>query len=206
LDTDEHKAAKLETLKRNLSLAGELGAASLFTPEYRAQVPLPLWQAKRPIDEKGRVLLLDLLNKAAVFAEEVNGRIALEPLNRYETPHIHTVADALDICRRVRNSRAGILADFFHMNIEEEDITSALRMAEGRILHVQLGDSNRLLPGQGHLDFRPGLAELIRQQYSGFLSLECRTNGTPEQDVPRCAQYLQQLLEECSNAGLSQTS
>src|SRR3712207_7716914 len=40
-----------------------------------------------------------------------------------------------------------VLADTYHMNIEEDDPTSALVRAAAHLGHVQVSDSNRFQPG-----------------------------------------------------------
>ena len=77
--------------------------------------------------------------------------IYLEPLNRYEDYLIHTLADASSIVDELDDPRVRVIADTFHMSVEEVDIGKAIRDAGARIAHVQLGDSNRLEPGAGSL-------------------------------------------------------
>jgi len=197
-DSREAMEAKLATLIHNLRIAGTLGAASLFCPEYRAQQPLPLWQPPPRMTGKERELLLELLSRAAEIAEEVGGTIAVEALNRYESHLLHRLASVAEICQQVGSPRVGILADFFHMNIEERDIAESLSAAMPFIRHVQLGDSNRLLPGQGHLDFRPGFRALLQGGYDGYMALECRAEGPLEEALRRCVEFLQRELDAVS--------
>ena len=88
-----------------------------------------------------------------------------------------------------------LLADFFHMNIEERDIPEAVRTGGERILHVHLGDSNRYLPGQGHTDFRGGFAALREIGYDRFMALECSIQGEPDAVLPQCAAYLRECQD-----------
>ena len=96
-------------------------------------------------------LLTETLRECARHAPEV--RLALEPLNRYESRLLNTVADGLAVVERVGAENLGILADTFHANIEEVNIGEAFRAAGDRLFHVHLADSNRAVPGYGHLDF-----------------------------------------------------
>jgi sugar phosphate isomerase/epimerase len=86
--------------------------------------------------------------------------------------------------------------DFFHMSIEEPDIAASIESAAGFVRHVQVGDSNRQLPGYGHTDFTSGFAALRRIGYDGYLALECRIPDDPEQELPACVRYLSQCLED----------
>ncbi len=95
-----------------------------------------------------------------------------EPLNRYETNLFNRVADAarwLD-AKNLRN--IVILADLFHMNIEERAIADSLRDIGGRLGHVHWADSNRRAMGFGHTDPAPIFEALQEIGYRGYLSAE----------------------------------
>ena len=81
--------------------------------------------------------------------------LLFEPLNRYETNLINKLADGVALLRSLRTRNVKLLADLFHMNIEESDLAGALRDAAGFIGHVHLADSNRRPAGNGHTDFGP---------------------------------------------------
>ena len=96
----------------------------------------------------------------------------LEPLNRYEGNVVNTIEDAAAIVRSLSTRNVTILADLFHMNIEEQDISAALRAGGALITHVQLADSNRRPAGHGHTDFTAVAATLKAIGYTGYLSAE----------------------------------
>ncbi len=52
-------------------------------------------------------------------------RLALEPLNRFETSLINTVDQALEVVDAVDSDALGLCLDTFHMNIEERDPAAA---------------------------------------------------------------------------------
>ena len=72
-----------------------------------------------------------------------------------------------------------LLADFFHMNIEEADLPAALRSGAGRIGHVHFVDSNRRPAGCGHTDFGPIAAALRDIGYDGYVSAEALPYPNP---------------------------
>jgi sugar phosphate isomerase/epimerase len=196
-DGREAMEAKLASLIRNVRIAGPLGAVSLFCPEYRAQQPLPLWTPAPPMTDAERALLVELLSRAAQVAEQVGGVIVVEPLNRYETHLVHRLESAADLCQAVNSPHVGILADFYHMNLEEAHLDQSISAVSKWIRHVQLADSNRYLPGQGHMDYRPGFRALVETGYAHFMALECRARGALEEALPRCVQFLQNELAAC---------
>jgi sugar phosphate isomerase/epimerase len=84
----------------------------------------------------------------------------------------------------------GVVADSYHMNIEEADPQDALVAAAHRLFHVQVSDSNRLEPGAGHLGWAAFVAALASIGYTGDLAAECRLSGPAEQVLPKAAATL----------------
>jgi sugar phosphate isomerase/epimerase len=70
------------------------------------------------------------------------------------------------------------------MNIEESDLIAVLIARGDKLAHVQLSDSNRLEPGQGHIDFGKVLAALAGMDYHGDLGLESRLSGEAHTVLP----------------------
>ena len=105
-------------------------------------------------------------------ARKAGTTFLLEPLNRYEGNVVNTLGDAAELIRSLSTRNVSILADLFHMNIEEEDVGRALQAGAGLITHVQLADSNRRPAGHGHTDFRAVAAALASIGYRGYLSAE----------------------------------
>jgi sugar phosphate isomerase/epimerase len=95
-----------------------------------------------------------------------------EPLNRYETNLLSTVADSLDFLRTLKTQNVKLLCDLYHMNIEEADIAAAVRLAGDRLGHIHFVDSNRRAVGFGHTDIAPIAAALRDMRYEGFVSAE----------------------------------
>ena len=115
-------------------------------------------------------LLVESLHECATYDAEV--RIALEPLNRYESRLVSTVEEALAVIEKVGEENLGILFDTFHSNIEEVSIGEAIRAAGDRLFHVHLADSNRWVPGFGHLPFTEVWTALKAMNYASGLVIE----------------------------------
>ena len=98
--------------------------------------------------------------------------IALEALNRYETHLLRTLDDADELRRLIDSPHVRLMADVFHMNIEEDSIAAALRAHAEHIVHVHLADSQRREPGSGHLDFAAVFEALADNGYTGPLAME----------------------------------
>jgi sugar phosphate isomerase/epimerase len=105
-------------------------------------------------------------------------RFLLEPLNRYEGNVVNTLEEGAALIRDLRHTE--LLADCFHMNIEETSIPAALRDAGRRVGHVQLADSNRRPAGLGHTDWPAVAAALRAIEYQGWLSVEALPYPDPD--------------------------
>lgn len=127
-------------------------------------------------------------------AEREKVPILIEPINRYETDFLVRIEDVLEIAERLGSPALGVLADTFHMNIEEASIEAALRRAGLRLRHVHAADSNRWAPGWGHLDF-PSIVRTVREiGYGGFLSAEILPHPDPLAAARQTITYLRPLL------------
>jgi sugar phosphate isomerase/epimerase len=112
------------------------------------------------------------LFKLDEHARDLDTTLLYEPLNRYETNLVNTLGDAVQLLGGIGADNVKILADLYHMNIEETSIPDAIRNAGSRIGHVHFADSNRRAAGLGHTDFLPIIAALVEIGYDGYLSAE----------------------------------
>jgi sugar phosphate isomerase/epimerase len=112
------------------------------------------------------------LFKLDEHARDLGATLLYEPLNRYETNLVNTLGDAAQMLDAIHADNVKILADLYHMNIEEVSLPDAIRAAGQRIGHVHFADSNRRAAGLGHTDFAPVVAALVDIGYDGYLSAE----------------------------------
>ncbi len=137
---------------------------------------LPPYRAPRTPQEDEEILL-EALHNLGEHTEREGVRIFLEPLNRYEDHMVNTLNQACALCGKVSHGSVRVMADLFHMNIEERDSAAALVEARDYLAHVHLADSNRLQPGLGQIMFERIFQALKQIEYDGFLALECRLQG-----------------------------
>lgn len=112
------------------------------------------------------------LRECCAVARPHGVRIALEPINRYETTLVNNVEQGMDLLERIGADNMGLLLDTFHMNIEDASIEGSIRTCGDRIFHFHVADSNRWYPGAGHLDFASILDALAATRYEGYVSGE----------------------------------
>jgi sugar phosphate isomerase/epimerase len=126
-------------------------------------------------------------------AERAGVGLVIEPINRYETDWLNTVGETIRLIERVGHPRLGVLADTFHMNIEERSIEGAMEAGKSHLRHVHVADSNRWAPGDGHLDFGSILQTLRRVKYGGYLSAEILPRPDEETAARRALSYLREI-------------
>ena len=116
--------------------------------------------------------LIDGLRELTDHAASRGVPLLYEQLNRYETNHCNTVESALELMDDVGHEQLKLLCDLFHMNIEEVDIATALKLADDRIGHIHYVDTNRRAAGLGHMNLDPIVAVLKAINYRHYISAE----------------------------------
>ena len=116
--------------------------------------------------------LSEALQALGEYARQYRVPLIYEPLNRYETNMANTVEAGVRLLEGLSTENVVLLADLFHMNIEEANLAEATRRGGHHIGHVHFVDSNRRPAGLGHLDFTPIAAALAEIGYDGFASAE----------------------------------
>lgn len=179
LDPDPLKRRKsLDGSKAILKLCGELGAVGQVIPPIFGPARVPdLSPFASAIDlENG--LMTAMLHELGPIAAENNTLVLLEPLNRYEQHYLRKLSDAKAAIERA-SSPAGVavLADTFHMHIEETDSPRSIHDAGNYIKHVHVADNTRFEPGTGDIDFVKIIRALRDVGYDGYLAYECSVSG-----------------------------
>ncbi|WP_435016933.1 TIM barrel protein [Tundrisphaera sp. TA3] len=124
--------------------------------------------------------LADALEELGVHAKQYNVPLLYEPLNRYETDLAVTLDAGASLLGSLSTGNVLLLADLFHMNIEETDLADAILSCGPKIGHVHFVDSHRRPAGTGHLDFPTIASALVDIGYSGYASAEAFPLPSPE--------------------------
>jgi sugar phosphate isomerase/epimerase len=141
-----------------------------------------------------RQRLVETLRRCCETASAQDIRVALEPLNRYESDVVNTAAEGMALAEEIDHPVFGLLLDTFHMNIEEPDIAGGIHTAAERLWHVHLGDSNRLPPGRGHFDFALVVDMLRQVGYKDYLSAELLARPDPDTAAKETMQAMRRLV------------
>jgi sugar phosphate isomerase/epimerase len=116
--------------------------------------------------------LSESLLNLGLHAAKYDQTLLYEPINRYETNLINRLDDGVELLKGLAATNVKLLADLYHMNIEEANLPATIRSAGSFIGHVHFADSNRRAAGMGHTDFAPIVAALREVKYGGYLSAE----------------------------------
>jgi sugar phosphate isomerase/epimerase len=180
----ETRADAVKEISEGLHEAADYGVVGSILVPIRTQAeiaaPSPPSFGVHPMKtlvDLEKEILIDQLAQIAPAAEASGVPIILEPLNRYETHLIKSLDDAAEVCRAVNSPGIKMMGDFFHMNLEDDNMEAAIERNADCLAYIHLADSNRFQPGTGHLDFTPGFRALKKIGYDGYMTLECKIKG-----------------------------
>ena len=140
----------------------------------------------KPVDKRGDwERSIAELHSVARSAAEHNVTLCLEVLNRFETYLLNTAEEGLSYIRELNEPNVKLMLDTFHMNIEEDSISGAIRAAGESLGHFHTGECNRRLPGKGRQPWRE-IGEALREiNYTGAVVMEpfVKMGGTVGSDI-----------------------
>jgi D-psicose/D-tagatose/L-ribulose 3-epimerase len=162
-----------EYVRKATDMAARIGAPTLAGPIYSPVGKTWLMD----VAERATVVrrLVESLRPLADYAGERGVKLALEPLNRFETSFMNTAAQVMEVVDEVASPALGVLLDTFHMNIEERDPAAAIRFCGGHLAHFHACGCDRGAPGGDQIPW-PGIATALRDaEYTGPVVIESFT-------------------------------
>jgi sugar phosphate isomerase/epimerase len=194
LDPDPGIRASAIALDRErLELARQLGAIGVI--EVPTFGPCRFDQGTDPSLEDR--LLVEGLAQLAPDVDRTGVRILLEPLTRKETHYMNRQSHGARIVEAVGKPGFALLSDFYHMQMEEDDIARTLGRFGEHTAYVHMADGEkRTEPGSLPFDYRPGFRALKRHHYSGWLTVESGATDRPEAALARARKYVLTQWEE----------
>jgi len=160
-------------LRQLIEMMPTLGSRTLIGPLYSATGRAEMVPA-RERRRQWRTVVKNL-REVCAMAEDQGIQIAMEPLNRFETDFLNTVEQGLAMIADVDSPALKLLLDTFHMNIEEKNVPAAIRRAGRSVAHIHACGTDRVTPGNDHLDW-PGIATALSDiKYGGDVVIESFT-------------------------------
>jgi D-psicose/D-tagatose/L-ribulose 3-epimerase len=99
-------------------------------------------------------------------------RFCVEVLNRYESNLVNTAREACELMGYAAHPHVGIHLDCFHMNVEELHWGDAIRLTGPALFHLHASESDRGVPGRGHVNWPEVRAALDDIGYDGLAVIE----------------------------------
>jgi sugar phosphate isomerase/epimerase len=119
---------------------------------------------------------LDWLGEALLalgeHAKALGTCVYYEPLNRYESNLLNTAVETVAYLESLNPPCVKVLADLFHMHIEEASTAEGMLTYGHWLGHVHLVDNHRQPAGSGQMDFGKIAAALKQTGFNGHLSAE----------------------------------
>jgi sugar phosphate isomerase/epimerase len=198
LDVDPQvRAQGVELDRQRLEMARALGANDIievpvFGPN-RFQDISPI-MTSREIEER---LLVTELKGLAPDVQRTGVNLMLEPCNKKETHFLNLQSQAAGFIEAVGAPGFRLLSDFYHMQLEEQDIAATLRQYGKYTVYVHLADGKaRTEPGSLPFDYRPGFRALKDWGFSGWLNMEFRATENQEAALARALDYTRKQWSE----------
>jgi sugar phosphate isomerase/epimerase len=139
--------------------------------------------------EEAEEQIFTFLDLAADYAEPLGLTIVIEPLNKKESNIFNSVPEAVKFARKINRKSIQVLADFYHMDEEQEPLQNIVTMKE-YVKHIHVADTGRLAPGTGQYPYQAFTNSLKRANYSGRVSIECGWHDF-ENEAARAREYLE---------------
>lgn len=157
----------VQYLKDSVDMAVEVGAPLIIV------VPSPVGKIRpNTTYESAWNHAKENILKAADYAKSKNILLAVEAVNRYETYLVNNLSLALRFVSEISHPAVKLMADLFHMNLEECNSLQSLRKIAPQLVHVHIADNTRQAAGWGCIDFKNILYTLEDIGYNGVLAME----------------------------------
>ncbi|MGI6415767.1 MAG: sugar phosphate isomerase/epimerase family protein [Thermoguttaceae bacterium] len=187
------RADAVVQFKRAIDTAAELHSTGVIhAPVFKSETDRT--------NQEIREILVDTLPAIGEYAVKAGTRVLLEPLNRKEAFFLRQVADGAAICRDCNNPGICLMADFYHMAVEETSCMGALLSGGAYLHHIHLASKTRVLPGQDPEEDEPryldGFRGLKLIGYQDYCSFECGCRGNREEEIPKSMAFLRRLWEQ----------
>lgn len=159
----------------SIDLCEYLGSSILVGPTYGSCVNPEFLNKK--IKDKAKKQCIGLLKDIGSYSLRKKIKIAVEPLNRYESNFLNTAQEGLDLISKINLTNVGLNLDTYHMNIEEKSSKQAILDAGKVLFHLHAPENDRGTPGTGDVDWT-GIAESLKRiDFGGFVVME---SGSPK--------------------------
>lgn len=185
----------VDYLKRIVEQIGKMDGTLLSGVSYAGWgTPDYIMNDKRPLLENSLKSMREIIKAA----ENNNVTYCVEAVNRFEGCLINTAQEALDYVAQVDSKNIGVLLDTYHMNIEENSISDAIKLVGNKLTSFHTGENNRTAPGRGHLNWDEIFSALKEIDYKNRIVCEpfVMQGGEVGRDIKVFRDLIQNPTEE----------
>ncbi len=179
----------VEVFKGLVELAGDLGVM-VNVGRVRGFV------APGQTRDAAERLFVETMERICDVAAKKNVTIIIEPVNRYEINFINNLDEGSALISKLKSKNVGLMPDLFHMNIEDDKIGDSLVRNGPFIKYIHFADTNRLAPGQGHMNFDEVFDALKIIKFDGWASIEILPKPDPDTAARQAAEYMLPRIEQ----------
>ena len=170
------RAAGIAATKATLDSAKAAGVESLIGPYHSA---LGYFSGAGPTADEWK-WGVEGMRQVAEHAGKLGIMLGVEPLNRFETYLLNSAADGARFVREVGHPNCRLMYDTFHANIEEKNVTAAVKSCADVLVHVHISENDRSTPGAGDIRWDETFDALKSVNYDGWMTVEAFGLALPE--------------------------
>jgi D-psicose/D-tagatose/L-ribulose 3-epimerase len=159
----------------SIDLCEYFGSSILVGPTYGSTVDRSYLDSD--IKMRAKEQCTKILKDIGLYAQKKNIKIAIEPLNRYESNFLNTAEEGIDLVSKINLKNVGLLLDTYHMNIEEKVPEEAVRNTGKYLFHLHAPENDRGTPGTGHVNWKAVADSLKQIDFNGYVVME---SGSPK--------------------------
>jgi sugar phosphate isomerase/epimerase len=159
----EEREATVRYYNEVIDLASDLGAKKVL---YIAG-----WQIFGTSRQQAWDRTKNCLDQIASHADKKGITIVVEP-TAAATNLIETADDAMELMRSVARDNVKVMFDTFHALYRNEIPADYVRAMRDDLVHIHVSDSNRVIPGEGRVDWIGLMQALNECGYDGYLTME----------------------------------
>lgn len=145
------------------------------------------------VKSEGMKHLEEFLHMCNEYGKKHNIIVAVEPLNSRETNAITSLEEGLSLVDKLQLPQIKLLADCFHMDRENEDL-SILDQAAHVLVHVHVSGPDRAYPGKVSNPYLLAFLDKLKEiDYKGRIAVECSFDDF-DSETAASAAYLKESL------------
>ncbi len=174
-------------LEKALARVNQIGADTIVFGSGGARSVPNGYSFKRAEEQ-----IIQFLKMVADYAEPLGITIVIEPLNKKESNIINSVKEAQDLVDKINCKSIQLLADFYHMDEENEPLENIVSSKEN-VKHIHVADTGRLAPGTGHYHYEKFVDRIKEANYTRRVSIECNWHDF-NNEATKARKFLQQCF------------